>query len=539
MPFLRFVILLLVCICPATWAVSTQVTQLNVVSALQKQSSVDPDGQAEVPSSDYAYQDSFERDTPRGSIRGFIRAAYQHDYERAAMYLDLRNLPPSMNRADAALYAKQLQAIIERNVWIDFGNINDTTDGEANDNLPSARDSVGHMWVNGAEVSLLVQKVPAEHGGLVWKLSASTVAQVPRLYEQLGYGPVVEWFIEHVPAGHLFKLNLWEWALLVAYLLVAFAIVVPITWVIKWGVMRSNYSLKLELAAIVTGPLRFCLAVALDRAALANSTLSALATELVNSGMLFILSIVWLVWAVIGLMQSTLREHWIAKGNKQAASLLRPLGNFVRVVMLALAILVWLEHLGFNAGTILAGMGIGGIAIALASKQSIENLIGTITLYSAAPIKVGNLCNFGGMRGTVEEIGLRCTRIRTIDRSVIHVPNAKLAEMEIENISEREKIRFKTDVRLDYHTTAEQIRAITADIKALFEAHEKVNEKPLRVTFKGFGLHGLEINVFAYIGTTSLPTYQLVAEELQLGIMEIVAKNGSRIVPVMPYIAQD
>ena len=214
---------------------------------------------------------------------------------------------------------------------------------------------------------------------------------------------------------------------------------------------------------------------------------------------------------------------------------MRPLVNFVRVILLILAILIWLESLGFNAGAILAGMGIGGIAIALASKQSIENLIGTMTLYSAAPIKVGHLCNFGNMRGTVEEIGLRCTRIRTVDRSVIHVPNAKLAEMEIENISEREKIRFKTDIRLDYSTTAEQLKAITADIKTLLENHELVDESPLRVTFKGFGQFGLEINIFAYLGTTSLPKYQFAAEELQFGIMDIVAQHGSKIVPIMPY----
>ena len=236
----------------------------------------------------------------------------------------------------------------------------------------------------------------------------------------------------------------------------------------------------------------------------------------------------------MGLAQSSLRERWIAKGNKQAASLLRPLGNFLRVALLSLATLLWLEHLGVNAGTILAGMGIGGLAIALASKQSIENLIGTITLYSAAPIKVGNIGNFGGVRGTVEEIGLRCTRIRTLDRSVIHMPNAKLAEMEIENISEREKIRFKTDIRLDYSTDAKQLQAIINDIKALLKQHEKVDESPMRVTFKGFGSAGLELNVLAYVGTTSLPVYQEVAEELQLGIMAIVAEHGSKMVPVWP-----
>ena len=144
---------------------------------------------------------------------------------------------------------------------------------------------------------------------------------------------------------------------------------------------------------------------------------------------------------------------------------------------------------------------------------------------------------FGTITGTVEEIGLRCTRIRTIDRSVINVPNARLSEMDIENISEREKIRLKTDIRLDYQTTTEQIHAIIADIRALLEQHEKVEESPLRVTFKGFGLYGLQLNVFAYIGTTDFAEFQLVSEELHFGIMNVVTKHGSRIVPVVPVAA--
>ena len=514
---------------------ANSVAQMNVVDVLNQVSQPSDKTAVKMVEKDYEYHDLFERDTPRGALRGFMDAAYERDYQRAANYLDLRHLPAGFSESNAQLYAQQLQAIIERNIWINFEEISDTPQGAQGDNLPEYRDAFGRIKLNGNEISLLLQKVPA-NDGFIWKISNATIANVPQMYNELGYGPLVEWFIAHVPEGHLFKLNLWEWALLLVYLAIALFIVVPVTWVAKWLVLRSQHKLKTELASLLTGPLRFFLAVVLDRAMLANTTLSALATEIVNTGVLFVLSIVWLVWSFIGLMQSALREHWIAKGNKQAASLLRPLGNFVRVVLLALAILIWLEQLGFDASTILAGMGIGGIAIALASKQSIENLIGTITLYSAAPIKVGNLCNMGGLRGTVEEIGLRCTRVRTIDRSVIHIPNAKLAEMEIENISEREKIRFKTDVRLDYCTSAEQLRLIIADIKLLFEAHEKINDKPLRVTFKGFGLHGLEVNIFAYVGTTSLPTYQLVAEELQLGIMDIVAKHGSRIVPVAPFM---
>lgn len=522
---------LLLLAAPQVFANST----LTVVQALDK-SSEQAGIEAEVDER-YPYRDELERDTPRGALQGFLKSAWDQDYQRAARYLDMRFLPDGMNEAKAPGYARDLQAIIDRNLWIDLDTVNDTPEGNSADNLPSYRDMFARIKVADYDAILYLQRVPDPTIGAVWKVSNATVSQIPVLYEKLGYGPWIEWFIAHIPEGRLFMLNLWEWAFVLAFLTASLLLVIPVTWIARWLLLRTNWQHKEEVGHIITGPLRFFLAILVNKLALMQTTLPVLTKELLDSGLFLMLTLVWLIWALLGLVQSLLRARWVANGNKQAASLLRPLTNFVRILMLMLALLVWLQHLGFNVGAILAGMGIGGIAIALASKQSIENFIGTVTLYSSAPLKVGNLCKLGSLRGTVEEIGLRCTRIRTLDRSVIHIPNAKLAEMEIENISEREKIRFKTDIRLDYDTSAEQIKLITQDIKALLEAHEKINEKPLRVTFKGFGLHGLEVNVFAYVGSTSLPTYQQVAHELNLGIMEIVARHGSKVVPAMAPVA--
>ncbi|QYK00008.1 mechanosensitive ion channel family protein [Shewanella psychrotolerans] len=482
----------------------------------------------------YDYKDSLQRDTPRGTLNGFTRAVYEQDYDTAAEYLDLRYLPDSMSKDKGAQYAKQLQAIIDRNIWIDIEQINDTPEGADGDQLPSYRDLFGRVKLQSDEIALYLQRVPGDNDS-IWKISNATVAKVPTLYANLGYGPITEWFIAYLPEGRILKVNIWEWAVILTYLVIAFCVIIPITWLCKLLILRTDYHLKTELAYIVAGPLRFFLAVLVVRTWVSSGTISAAALEVLDTGFLSFISIVWLGWSGMGILQSGLKQRLIDKGQKQGASLLRPLTNFIRVIFVILAILIWLEHLGFNAGTIIAGMGIGGIAVALASKQSIENFIGTITLYSAAPIKVGNLCKFGSIRGTVEEIGLRCTQIRTLDRTLIHVPNAKLVEMEIENISEREKIRFKADIRLDYlMTDTEKLKGIIADIKEMLELHELVMKEPLRVTFKGFGLHGLQVNIFAYIGTKSFPKYQVVSEELHLGIMDIVTKHGSRIIPVAP-----
>ncbi|MBV7314405.1 mechanosensitive ion channel family protein [Shewanella sp. NIFS-20-20] len=485
----------------------------------------------------FNYQDPLTRDTPRGAIRGLANAVSAGDYETATQYLDLRYLPAGMDASQGPEYVRMLKAIYERHMQLDIYGLVEERDGLLNDNLPTFRELIGRFDHDGQSVSLLLQRVPEPGIGKVWKISNATVAKLPELYHELGYSPLVEWLIDKLPEGKFAKLNYWEWALLVIYSVAALLITVPCCWIIAFVVKRGQSPLALEWAYFISWPLCAFIAVTLNRVWLSNTSATVMMQKFVDTGLLFMLTILWLLWSGIGLIQASLRLKMLANGKKQAASLVRPLFNLARVIAVLLGLLVWLEYLGFDAGAILAGMGIGGIAIALASKQTIENFIGTITLYSAAPLKVGNLCNLGGLKGTVEEIGLRCTRVRTVDRSVIHIPNSKLAEMEIENISEREKIRFKTDVRLAYTTQAEQVNAIIEEITQLLVDHDDIDESPLRVTFKGFGLAGLEINVFAYVATTSLPTYQRVAQELQLGIMTIVEKHGSRIVPAVPTIA--
>lgn len=515
-------------------SVASAVTTGLANAAKQNVESAGESNIASVKTSSYDYKDSLFRDTPRGTIEGFFEATFEQDFDKAAKYLDLRYLPDGMSKELGPEYAKQLVAIIERNIWVNLEEISDLPSGASDDQLPNYRDAFGRVEVKGNQITLLLQKVPDKQLGKIWKISNATVAKVPMLYSELGYGPIVEWYVQNIPQGHLFKLNLWEWALLISYLVLALLVVIPLTWLAKKLILRSQYQHKADLAHLVAGPSRLLLALLLDRAWMANTTLSANVMAVVNTGFLLVIAIIWFIWSLTDVLQNSLRLRWINQGKSQTASLLRPLANFIRVILVALTILIWLEHLGFDASTILAGLGIGGVAIALASKQSIENFIGTITLYSSAPIRVGDVGRFSTITGTVEEIGLRCTRIRTIDRTVINVPNARLSEMDIENISEREKIRFKTDIRLDYKTNTEQLHGIIDDIKSLLVKHDKVDETPLRVTFKGFGLHGLQLNVFAYIGTTDFAEFQLVSEELHFGIMNTVVKHGSRIVPVVP-----
>jgi MscS family membrane protein len=207
--------------------------------------------------------------------------------------------------------------------------------------------------------------------------------------------------------------------------------------------------------------------------------------------------------------------------------LMRPAANAIRLVIALGAVLLWLDNIGINITTVLAGLGVGGVAVALALQKPMEDVFGAITLYTQQPARVGDFCRIGTEIGTIEEIGLRTTRFRTLADTVIAVPNAKLANEPIDNISARKKIRYLPTLRLRYDSTPAQLQQILEGIRKLLSNHERVLQDNHRARFKEFGDDALEIEVMAYLNTTDWAEYLGLAEELNIRIMEIVARAGT------------
>ena len=207
--------------------------------------------------------------------------------------------------------------------------------------------------------------------------------------------------------------------------------------------------------------------------------------------------------------------------------LLPVLRNVATVIVITIALIVWLDNIGFNVTTLLAGLGVGGIALALALQKSIENLIGAVTLYISKPVRVGDFCKFGEVLGTIEEIGFRSTRIRTLDHTIVSVPNAEFANLHLNNFSKREKIWYHPRISLRYETTPDQIRYILSEIRKLLTSHPKVLSDPARVRFTNFGAYSLDLDIFAYIDATQYGEYLKISEDLNLQIIDILAQAGS------------
>ena len=197
-----------------------------------------------------------------------------------------------------------------------------------------------------------------------------------------------------------------------------------------------------------------------------------------------------------------------------------------------LAVALWVlvegaENLGLSLIPIVAGLGVGGLAIALAVRPTFENLIGGFILFIDKPVRVGDRCRFGGQLGDVENIGLRSTRIRTRENTLLTIPNAEFAQMQIDNMSQREFTLYRVTLSLRYETTPEQLRFVLAKTREMLLGHPKVTPFDLRVRFRDLGEYALNIEIFAYTRTNRFSEYWAIREDLNLRIMEIVKEAGT------------
>jgi MscS family membrane protein len=211
----------------------------------------------------------------------------------------------------------------------------------------------------------------------------------------------------------------------------------------------------------------------------------------------------------------------------------------LKIFVALLAFLAVFQNLGFNVTGILAGLGIGGLAVALAAQRSIENLFGGLSLIADQPVRVGDFCKFGAFEGTVEDIGLRSTRVRTPDRTVLTIPNADFATMPLENFGPRDRFRLATTLSVRYGTTPDQLRWVLVELKKLLLSHPKVSPEPARVRLVNIGQAALDIEVLAYIATREESEFLAVREDLLLRFMDVLAAAGTGLSYRRTYTGQD
>jgi MscS family membrane protein len=471
--------------------------------------------------------DAFGRGTPRSSVRGFLESAKDRDYARAAEYLDLRNLPKGMTESQGPELARQLRIVLDQTLWIDLDSLSTDAEGDQNDNLSVVRERVGRIAAEGKTYDLYLQRVPRGDGVYVWKFADMTVEQIPQLYQQFGYGQLERFLPGWMFDISILGINLWLWAVVLVLAIVLFPVAMLVTRMVAWGVRLLNPQLADQFERLFTGPISLLIWTVMVRNAATVLGSSIALSALSQARTVQVIALAWLFMRVVDFAVLRAGTNLERKGLGGTRVLLMPVSKLVKFIALAGAVLLWLDNAGYKVTTLLAGLSISGVAVALASQKSLENIFGAVTLFTSQPVKVGDFCRFGDKVGTVEEIGLRATRIRTLERTIITVANAEFANLHLDNFSARDRFWYHPTLQLRYETTPDQIRYVLVEVRKMLYAHPKVLAEPMHVRFKGFGEYSLDIEVFAYMGVKNYDESLEVGEDLNLRIMDIISESGS------------
>jgi MscS family membrane protein len=239
-----------------------------------------------------------------------------------------------------------------------------------------------------------------------------------------------------------------------------------------------------------------------------------------------ILSFTWLAARMIDFLGIALRERAAKTATKQDDQLVFFIKDSFKVLLYILALFLVLGSVfNLDITSLIAGAGLAGLAVALAAQDSLRNLLGSLTIFSEKPFTVGDVIEIGGTIGVVEKVGFRSTVMRSPDKTRIVMPNKRVVDEVLNNLSDRPMRRVFFLIRLQYGATAAQVRAIVTDIQALLRGEDDVLDLP-SVAFEGFQSDGLELRVDYNLSLVDWQPFLRKREMLNLGIMEIVERHG-------------
>lgn len=486
--------------------------------------------------------------------------------DKASEVFDLSDIPQTARASTAVEITLQFQEILDRIYLPDLDNV----PGEAAGTFLDAQEAanLAARWTLPG-TDLVIAEVGTEKGEVRYLVSRQTVARIPEDYEAVKLFPSRADTGEDLYAHYIYTPGnlvaprwydlilagpdwlrgqfgnqaVWQWIALA--LLVAAAVSVPL------GLQRWNRWRAVSVSDVRRRLRRMQHPLCLFLTALAFRYLAEVQVNITGDPMIVVgavcealqwTSVAWFAYQSVDLLASWVMKNPAVPAASLDSSLL--LSAF-RLVGFALAVVLLgygATRIGIPVYGVIAGLGVGGLAVALAAQPTLENLIGGVILYADRMVRVGEYCEFEGLAGTVEAIGIRSTRIRALDRTLITVSNSDLAKRKIVNFSRRDRLLFRHTIGLRYETDAAVMLAVIEAIRTYLIGHPRVMDQvALRVTFVGFGAYSLDIELFTYISTADRVEFLMIQEELLVEIGTIVRAHGSNFaIPAnVTYVGRD
>jgi MscS family membrane protein len=489
-----------------------------------------------------AANDPLGRQTPSGTVLGFLQAAQAGNYKNAADYLQMSTARRQSLGPDLA---SKLKVLMDRAFVGSLRGLSTRPEGSP-DNGVIDQQTIGTFSSAESDVPVVLIRVSDPNSGKIWLFSAETLSKVPELYDNLQAHRIEKALPQSLVQNVFLGMALWQWLALLA----AVPVAIGIGWVVVLllAIPRRLW-LRHRNRPILHSYTRLSLPMMIFFGAIAHRVMAAyLGLPLLprfyyyrTIGVLVTVGFFWFLLRATNLVMQRWRVHAISAGRVGTGTLMVLGERLIKALVMIVAALAILGRIGFNLTTVLAGLGIGGIAIAFAAQKTLENLFGGISVLADEVIRVGDTCRFGDQVGTVEDISLRSTRIRTPERTELSIPNGALAAMNVENLTRRDKILFNPTLRIRLETSPDQLRYLLAELRRMLYEHAKIEHESARIRFAGIDNSALNLEVFSYVLTRDFNEFAAVREDVLLRIMQIVETSGSGLAfpSSIVYMARD
>lgn len=471
-----------------------------------------------------AAPDNLGRDNPRSSVTAFLEACRRQDYDLASQYLDLRYLSEPNRAKRGPGLAQKMEAALNLAPNFNVLRLSQNPEGGAS-NGSAPRVPVATLKQSGESYTLDLERVTLQSNGpQVWIFSPDATVAVLRLNLSIS----VPWLAHYLPpfmtAAAFLETPLWAWLalLLAAFLLVSLSrlldrLLVPLFHKVTARVLPHAQWAWMEAPI---RPIRILLSVAVFRVVLEVIHPSAVARLYIGGALELIVvwSVAWFLLRIVDLFLSQVESNLAAQQRTSGRSMLRLGRRTASVTIVILASLMILSSWGYNTATLVAGLGVGGIAVALAAQQTLANIFGGISIIGDRPVAIGTFGKFGDLLGTVEDIGMRSTRIRTLSRTLVSVPNATFAAINLENFALRDKILFNPAFQIKRTTPEAEVWHLLEDLRAALAKHGSVELVPTPVRLIGLTAAAFNIEIFCYVLTADIDQFYQIQGELLIGI---------------------
>lgn len=476
--------------------------------------------------------DSLGRRTPRGTIEGYLKAMSEQNYGRASQYLSMRRTIRRSVKRKQQLVESFQRLLDQSGDLIPTSLLSNKESGRTDDDLESGTDFVGTLDTEEEIINLYVENTAAEGQPPLWMFSQETVDDVTSvtvsddlLVDKVLPASLRERRLGGVPVGH--------WLAVIA--------IAVVSYLISWGVLaligavlarfwRKEKRVKAE--AIIEAfqlPVRLYMAVRVFVVISQQVGISIIVRQKFNT-IIFtvgIFAFLILLWRLTDFLSTYSQERMTLRKRMSAISVILFLRRMAKIAIVVIGVIAVLSAVGFDVTTWLAALGIGGIALALGAQKTVENFVGSVTLIADQPIRVGDFCKVGDISGTVESIGMRSTRLRTGERTVVTIPNGQFSSNNIENYAHRDRFLFDPIFEFRMDTTPAQLRYLLVKIRELLYSHTQISNDPAKVRFTGLTANGYKVEVWAYIEAVNFDVSQEIQEDLMLRILDIVNESGT------------